>query len=99
MKPVATTKYYNETKNREMYVKLDPKESPINLFALDEEAFPSIKYIDHKYSVTLKRGDCVYIPAYYFYQVKGEGSSEYYDQEYVYAPSAITVSLKYKVHS
>ena len=102
MKPAATHKYYHETKNVEMYVGLDPNESPINLFELDkehyEESFPSIKYIRHKYSVTLNRGDCVYVPAYYFYQVNGVGSSEY-QEDHSYASSVITVSLKYKVHS
>ena len=97
MKPVATHKYYNETKDAEMYVLLAPNESPINLFDLDEESFPSIKYIDHMYSVILNRGDCVYIPAYYFYQVSGEGSNDFHNQDF--APSAITVSLKYKDHS
>lgn len=99
MKPAATLRYKHITTNVEMFVDLDPNESPINLFKIDEEQFPSAAFIK-KFSKTLERGDCIYIPAFYFYQVKGEGSNVYVDNPPTdYTASVITVSLKYKVHS
>ena len=50
-----------------MIVDLDVNESPINLFNPDFVQFPSAKHINHFYKDTLQPGDCIYIPAFYFY--------------------------------
>lgn len=55
-----------------MIVELDQNESPINLFNPDFEQFPTAAQIKNVYKETLKPGDCIYIPAFYFYQLKGE---------------------------
>ena len=67
MMPGTTTTYLHELKGHEMIVDLEVNESPINLFNPDFEKFPSAKHIDHFYKDTLKPGDCIYIPAFYFY--------------------------------
>ena len=54
-----------------MLVDLDKNESPINLFKPDFDKFPSAKLINHFYRDTIYPGDCIYIPAFYFYQVVG----------------------------
>ncbi len=54
-----------------MIVELDVNESPINLFKPDFEKFHSANYINHFYKDQLKMGDCIYIPAFYFFQVAG----------------------------
>jgi len=50
-----------------MIVQLDVNESPINLFKPDFVQFPTAKNIEHFYKDDLKAGDCLYIPAFYFY--------------------------------
>lgn len=71
MMPGATTSYHHEYKGHELIVELDVNESPINLFNIDEDKFPSAKFVNHRYAAELKSGDCAYIPAFYFYQVSG----------------------------
>ena len=71
MMPGTTTTYHHEIKGHEMIVDLDVNESPINLFNPDFVQFPSAKHINHFYKDTLQPGDCIYIPAFYFYQVAG----------------------------
>lgn len=55
-----------------MATALPPNESPVNLFKVDTVKFPKIQYIEHQYSDSLAPGDCMYIPAYYWYQVTAE---------------------------
>ena len=76
------------------YYKADTNESPVNLFAPDTHRYPNFRFVDNHYTVTLTRGDCLYIPAFYFYQLAGE--SEVMPQVGEYKPSAITVSLLYE---
>lgn len=71
MMPGTTTSYHHEIKGHEMIVDLDINESPINLFAPDFVKFPSAAHIDPFYHEELFPGDCIYIPAFYFYQVAG----------------------------
>jgi len=50
-----------------VYEKYPEHFSPLNFFDLDLKRFPhaeQVTFID----VTLAAGDCVYIPAYYYYQ-------------------------------
>ena len=67
MMPGTQTTYHHDIKGHEMIVDLDVNESPINLFAPDFEKFPSASHIEHFYKDTLSPGDCIYIPAFYFY--------------------------------
>ena len=97
MMPGTPTAYKHEIKGHEMVVELDVNESPINLFNPDFEKYPSAKHINHFYQDTLKAGDCIYIPAFYFYQTSGVAETQPMKGEY--KPAAITVSFKYKAHS
>ena len=78
---------------------LMPRESPVNLFNNDFETFPKSRHItkEHKYSVTLKRGDCIFIPAFYFYQFAGEAAVQ--EKKGPYKPHAIMVNIHYKGNS
>jgi len=67
----TATNYHHTMKGHEMLVDLDKNESPINLFKPDFDKFPSAKLINHFYRDTIYPGDCIYIPAFYFYQVVG----------------------------
>ena len=75
---------------------LMPRESPVNLFNNDFKTFPKSRHIDkdHKYAVTLKRGDCIFIPAYYYYQFAGEASVQ--EKKGAHKPQAIMVNIHYK---
>lgn len=46
-----------------------PNESPVNMFNPDFNRYPNLKFIQQKYSEYLAAGDCIYIPAFYFYQI------------------------------
>ena len=45
----------------------------------------------------MKPGDCMFIPAFYFYQVAGTAEMQPFQGDY--RPAALTVSFKYKAHS
>lgn len=53
------------------------RESPINLFNIDYKTFPKTKHMEakHRYSIYLWKGDCIFIPAFYFYQFAGEAET------------------------
>lgn len=97
MIPTSETSYYHENKNYNVRVQLDVNESPINLFKPDFEKFSSAHFIDHFYKEDLATGDCVYIPAFYFYQVSGSAKAQ--PQSGDYKASAITVAFHYRAHS
>ena len=97
MMPGTTTSYHHENKGHEMVVELDPNESPVNLFHPDFEKLPSLQSIRDVYKEQLLPGDCIYVPAFYFYQMKGEAQYQPYKGDI--KPAAITVSMKYKAHS
>ena len=98
MMPGTTTSYHHEIKGHEMIVDLDINESPINLFNPDFEKFPSARHIGHFYKADdLHPGDCIYIPAFYFYQVAGWAEAQTLRGDY--KPASIVVSFKYKAHS
>jgi len=67
MMPTSETSYYHESLDYDMSVTLDVNESPINLFKPDFDKYPSGYFIKHFYRDVLQPGDCMYIPAFYFY--------------------------------
>ena len=69
--PQDTIEYQHEEEG-DLTVVLEKNESPINLFNIDTEAFPSAKHIERHYSLNMNPGDCVYVPAYNFIQVNGK---------------------------
>ena len=91
MMPSRETQYHHEGKGLDMIVDLEVHESPINLFNIDEEAFPTAKHIDKKYEQTLNRGDCLYIPSFYFYQVHGKAQIQ--QQRGERKPAAMMLSI------
>ena len=53
-----------------------PNEIPadIDLFAVDSEKYPLLGQVEnHILKATLEQGDCIYIPAFYWYQSKTLG--------------------------
>lgn len=44
-----------------------PSESPINLFKIQMKEYPNFKYVNQMYTENLAPGDCIYMPAFYFY--------------------------------
>eukprot|EP00347_Sterkiella_histriomuscorum_P004339 403360825 len=71
-------------------IHLDPNQSPIDFFSPDIENYPNFEEIERKYTVLLHEGDCVFIPAYYFYQYVGKADVE---------GSLLSVALKYNGNS
>ena len=67
MLPTNTTEYHHDGMGEDLLIELEKHESPINLFAVDFEAYPAAKHIKHKYKQTLNPGDCLYIPSFHFY--------------------------------
>ena len=42
-------------------------ESPVNLFKIDFELFPKVHFVERIYTEFLAAGDCIYVPAFYWY--------------------------------
>ena len=81
-----------------MVQKLDSDQSPINFFDPDLDNYPLFTEIQRKYTVLLHEGDCLFIPAFYFYQFAAKpGNAERTDDGI--KPSAMAVSLLYKSNS
>ena len=76
---------------------LKVNESPINLFNPQFQEYPSAKHIEHFYRDMLTAGNCMYIPAFYFYQLAGMVEPQPVNGKI--RPASITVSIKYKAHS
>jgi len=76
---------------------LDPNESPVNLFNVDFKEFPNVEHVEQRYSEFLTMGDCIYVPAFYWYQFAAE--AEVSVQKGKYKPSAIMVNIHYKGNS
>ena len=51
--------------------KVGVNESPVNFFNFDYDIYPLLTEIEFRYTIVLKEGDCMYIPAYYFYSFLG----------------------------
>lgn len=75
------------------------RESPVNLFDINFKVFPKAKHVakEHVFSIYLKKGDCIYIPAFYFYQFAAEAETTAVKGSY--KPSAIMVNIHYKGNS
>ena len=73
----------------------------MNLFNIDFEKTPSMKgvRVAHIYSDSLEgaNGDCIYIPAFHFYQLVAEAGD--YPLRGSIKPATITIAFKYKAHS
>ena len=78
--------------------------SPVNFFAKDVEEWPRMRQTKIL-SANLNRGDCIFIPAYYFYQYSAHrftGSSVEEDMQFEsQGGKSVTtiVSLKYETNS
>ena len=47
--------------------KMEPNFSPVNFFKFDYNLYPLLADIETRYTVVLRSGDCMYIPAFYFH--------------------------------
>ena len=88
---------FDEAQNLWRYYRADVNESPINLFQPDLTRYPNFRFIENQYSVELKRGDCVYVPAFYFYQLAAEAEVQVLNGKT--KPTAITATLVYEAQS
>jgi hypothetical protein len=50
--------------------------SPVNFFEPDYSVYPLFEDVERKYTVLLHDGDCLFIPAYYFYQFSGKAEMQ-----------------------
>jgi len=89
--------YFHPNKQIDKEINLHPNESPVNLFKPDFDTYPNVKFVNKVYKEFLSPGDCMFIPAFYFYQVAGEAESQ--PMKGKYKPSAIIASLYYESHS
>ena len=72
MLPTNTTEFDHEYAGETLAVEFDKNESPINLFKIDYDLYPTAKHIGRHYSQELNAGDCIYIPSFHFYQIHGK---------------------------
>ena len=63
---VETSPYYDGNEQVEAEKSDVVNTSPVNFFAPDIEKFPRFEQAKIM-SANLKKGDCIFIPAYYFY--------------------------------
>lgn len=49
------------------FEKIFENQSPVNFFEPDLESYPNFSDVDRKYTVLLHEGDCIFIPAFYYY--------------------------------
>jgi hypothetical protein len=89
--------FYHPSKQQVKELALKPNESPVNLFKPDFDTYPNVQYVNKVYKEFLNAGDCLFIPAFYFYQVAGEAEAQASNGKY--KPSAIVASLFYDSHS
>ena len=81
----------------EKQMQITARESAINLFDVDYKMFPKSHHITRAYGVFLSMGDCIFVPAFYFYQFAAEAEPR--TQIGPYKPSAIMVNIHYKGNS
>lgn len=93
---VSYTKHGGNKTTEEMW-KREQNESPVNFFSPDLENYPNFEYFSNGYEIDLRAGECVYIPAFYFYQVMGIGLPEVAAKKGI--PTAIALQFKYKPNS
>lgn len=73
--------------------KLRPNQSPVNFFDPDPVAFSLYEEITRKYSVYLHEGDCLFIPAFYFFQYIGRAQN--LPEKDGVKPNTMILSIKY----
>ena len=71
--------------------------SPVSFFVPDFKTYPKLQYVEGDYHFILQEGDCVYIPAYYFFQYQAMPSPAPKINDLW--PSAMAVTLKYQTNS
>lgn len=86
--------FWSNEKGGKQIVQAQINESPVNLFAVDFGKYPKVHYLEQMYQDDLSAGDCIFIPAYYFYQTAGESTVQTVVDEI--KPSAIMIELKYR---
>jgi hypothetical protein len=72
-------------------LKVAVNESPVNLFDPDLNRFPNLKFVNELYSEYLNKGDCIFVPAYYYYQMVGE--AELQEAKGDWKPAVLVASL------
>jgi hypothetical protein len=58
---------YDHTTRRTTAFGLHENESPVNLFKVDFDEYPKVKFVAQTYAEFLAPGDCLYVPAFYWY--------------------------------
>jgi hypothetical protein len=67
--------YFHPNRQEVKEMSLRPNESPVNLFKPDFDTYPNVKFVNKVYKEFLSPGDCIYVPAFYFFQVAGEAEA------------------------
>jgi len=57
----------DSVKGKLRFYQADKNESPVNLFLPDLSAHPNYRFVETQYQHTLYKGDCIFVPAFYFY--------------------------------
>lgn len=74
-----------------------PNESPVNLFAPDFEKHPNLNYIKVIQNETLEAGDCIFMPAFYYYQMIGKAEDRAGKADF--KPYSLVASIHYQSNS
>jgi len=59
--------FFHPNKGEVKEMSLNPTESPVNLFKPDFDTYPNVKFVNKVYKEFLNQGDCIYVPAFYFF--------------------------------
>jgi hypothetical protein len=73
---------------------MEPNQSPVNFFEPDTNAHPKFSSANRVYNIFVEEGDCLYIPAFYFYQFVGKAKTQ--PRINGAKASAIFITLKYE---
>lgn len=76
------------------YREANRNESPINLFNPDTEKYPKFKFVNEVYSDHLSAGDCIFVPAFYYYSIAADAEPQ--EQKGKFKPAAIMGTLRYE---
>ena len=70
--------FYHPERDQQVEVQYGVNESPVNLFNPDYKRHQNFSFVDDdkKYHEKLEKGDCIFVPAFYFYQIQGEAESQ-----------------------
>jgi hypothetical protein len=89
--------YYKMEGKKKVKVDILPNESPINMFNVDFDTYPNVYHVTAKYGEFLNAGDCIFVPAFYYFQYGAEASPQ--QKKGDTKPSAIMVNIHYKGNS